>query len=138
MAEKDAESRAFIRFDETSFLKRKFRWENELVDYVAPLDITSISKSLHNHLVKKGSPVSPLEVSVMVLFGACREFFRYGREEFNRRMEQIALVVDECPELPVDMDCFWTYDDLKDEFLGRPGESNVTQVDAEFDCSPGL
>lgn len=81
MAEKGAESRPFVTFDECSFLKRTFEWHEELQRYVGPLAESSMRKSLMYYL-PKGS-ISEENWAVEVMDTYCREMFFHGRDKFN-------------------------------------------------------
>lgn len=113
----DKDSPDFIPFEEVSFLKRGFLYREDLQLWVAPLEEASISKSLHNYLHHKGSPVLPPQIAGQVISGAIREYFRYPREFFEMRREQLIEVAKRSdvlayiPKIP-------TYQDLKDELTG--------------------
>ena len=92
MADKNSESVPYVSFSELEFLKRKFRFEEELNRYVAPIDEKSISKMLHCHLVKKGSDITMRERSAQAMQTACVEWFLHGREIFELRREQLLAV----------------------------------------------
>jgi len=93
MAEKDAKSRPYIPIDEISFLKRSFRYHEELKIVVAPIESDSSFKKLH--WVKKPSE-SPLSFTEQ--FGAhtdtiLRDRYLYGREIYNDCLEKLKNVV---------------------------------------------
>lgn len=96
MADKEAESVPYIRFSEVSFLKRFFVWNEDVGQYVAPIEEASISKSLHNYMKRKGSDTLPEKIAADAIKNAQREYFRHGREVYTTRMEQLAKVRDEC------------------------------------------
>jgi hypothetical protein len=82
MADKLAASREFIHIKETTFLKRSFRWEDELNAFAAPLDQESIWKSLM--IWVPSSEVSPQRQCVDIVESAVAEWFFYGRERFEK------------------------------------------------------
>jgi hypothetical protein len=83
MAEKEAESVPFISIWEASFLKRTWRFEEDLDDYACPLDHDSIEKSLMTWVASK--TISAEEQMVAIITSAIREYFYYGREVFERK-----------------------------------------------------
>jgi hypothetical protein len=91
MADKEAESVPYINLEDASFLKRGFRFDEEIGAYMAPLDELSISKSLHVGVPSK--ELSPEQASVEVIFGALREWFQHGRVIFETRRDQLNEVV---------------------------------------------
>jgi hypothetical protein len=91
MADKEAESVPYINLEDATFLKRGFRFDDEVGAYMAPLAELSISKSLHVGIPSK--ELSPEEASVEVIFGALREWFQHGRDVFGVRRDQLNQVV---------------------------------------------
>lgn len=81
MADKEAESVPFIDFDEVTFLKRDFFFNEELGHVVGRLDQKSIHKMLM-YRVPKGTMDSENH-AVEVLDTSCKEMFFYGKEKFN-------------------------------------------------------
>lgn len=116
MADKEAESIPYIPFSNVSFLKRSFVYNEDVGEYFAPLEVASISKSLHNYMKRRGSDVLPEKTAADAILNAQREFLRHGRNEYTIRMEQLGRVVQECDllgyvgELP-------TYDEAIEKYL---------------------
>jgi len=94
MPDKTGDSIPYVPLKDINFLKRSFRWEPELDNWVAPLEEASISKSLHNYMYRKKSPVLPEDIAVQAILGAHNEFFRHGREIFEIRRLQLLEVVE--------------------------------------------
>jgi succinylarginine dihydrolase len=94
MADKEAESVPFISIDDVSFLKRTWRFEEAVNDYVAPLDRDSIAKSLTVWTYSK--TVSEPVQGVDVISSAIREYFFHGREIFE---EKRTMLMDICDKL---------------------------------------
>jgi len=133
MADKDAESVPFQTLDEISFLKRGFRWNEELQHWVAPLEEASISKSLHNYIKRKGSDTMPEEIAAQSIKAANMEYFYHSRETFLKRREELQQVAKRAgieafvQDLP-------DYQDLSDRFTGsRKGLPVDVQPDVPLD-----
>jgi len=82
MADKTSESIPFINIRDASFLKRSWRYEEELEKFVCPLEWDSIEKMLMVWTISK--TVSLEEQGMAVIETALRESFWYGRSTFNR------------------------------------------------------
>ena len=115
MADKKAASIPYIPLSEISFLKRGFVINPDLGTYVAPLEVASISKSLHNYMMHKGSDTPPEQIAAQALISANMEFFNHGREVFEMRHEQIKLVAREAG-IEVLVGELSTYNDLIDRY----------------------
>lgn len=90
MADKDAETRPYIHIDECSFLKRKWRFEEELGMYACPLEEASIHRSLTVWTPSK--TIDNFCQMVAVISAANSEYFHYGRavfEEHHKFFKQI-------------------------------------------------
>lgn len=92
MADKSSESRPLIDISETSFLKRSYRYEPELGKHVAPLEESSLVKSLH--CVKTSKRDVARETSRQAIINANREYFLHGKEVFNKRSPQLQQIAD--------------------------------------------
>jgi len=82
MADKESESVPYISLKETSFLKRSWRWEEELQAYVCPLEEKSIHKSLTMWVPSR--TIDKHMQMVAVISSANSEYFFYGREVFEK------------------------------------------------------
>lgn len=82
MADKEAESKPYIGISECSFLKREWRWEEELEMYVCPLDKESIHKSLTVWVPSR--TIDRYKQMVEVIVSANNEYFFHGRDEFEQ------------------------------------------------------
>ena len=87
MPDKESEPVPFMSRYEADFLKRKDVFNPDLGVFVGQLDENSIFKSLHSIIESKA--VSPIEVSVMNLEGALREWFFHGEKKFEERRVQV-------------------------------------------------
>jgi len=95
MADKEAETVPYIHIDECQFLKRKWRWEPELDNYVCPLEYESIVKSLTVWVASK--TICPEEQMVNVISSANSEFFFYGREIFEKHHKFFRTIIEKYP-----------------------------------------
>lgn len=129
MADKGAESVPYIQLSQVDFLKRSFRFEPELNNWMAPLDEASISKSLHNRMYRKKSGVTSTEVAVQSILAAHNEYFRFGKEVFEKRREQLLLVISDC-ELSHIIPWLPTWVEMKHEYL--EGRVKVDSLRADF------
>lgn len=98
MADKEAESEPFITIDDVSFLKRTWRFDTDLVAYVAPLEHDSINKMLTIGVVSKTNCAEATAADV--ISSALGEYFFYGKEEFHKRREALLAAASECGVLP--------------------------------------
>jgi hypothetical protein len=82
MADKEAETKPFINISECSFLKRSWRYDEEVGAHLCPLEEESIHKSLTVWV--PSSTLSPEAQMVAVISSANSEYFFYGREVFEK------------------------------------------------------
>lgn len=115
MADKEAESVPYIHISEVSFLKREWRWDEDVGAFLAPLEEASIGKSLTRVVASKTVP--PEQQAVDVLSAACREYFFYGKEKFLTKREMLMEVAEECELLNYVVDStFPTWEELRETF----------------------
>jgi hypothetical protein len=110
MADKETESIPFIHVNETSFLKRRWRYEPELGSHVAPIEEASIAKMLTNFVPNK--VLGPREHAVEVLDNAVHEYFFYGREIFEQKRKMCLEIIAECDLEPEYKHDFPTWEQL--------------------------
>jgi hypothetical protein len=94
MADKEAESIPYINIDDVSFLKRTWRYDEDVGAFLAPLETESITKMLSINVASKS--ISPNEQAIAVIESAVREYFFHGKDEF---MQKTALLKDVVLEL---------------------------------------
>lgn len=82
MAEKDAKSVPYIHIKEATFLKRSFRYDPDIQNWVAPLDYKSLCKTLLWHV--KSAACSEGYLALVSVANAQRELFFYGKEIFEK------------------------------------------------------
>lgn len=82
MADKLSESRPFIHISEVSYLKRTWRWDEDIGAVVCPLEEASIQKMLT--VCTPSGTESPEVHMASVIVSAVNEWFWYGKERFER------------------------------------------------------
>lgn len=118
MADKDAVSVPYITIDESNFLKRTWRWDEDIGAFVAPLDRSSIEKMLTVCVAKKN--IGRPQHSMQVIATALREYFWYGREEFETSLIKFQDIVHKANlELYDDGSIFPTWEGLYADFWER-------------------
>lgn len=93
MAEKTAKSVPFIHIDQATFLRRQWRYEEELNCMVCPIEHASIAKMLTMCVASK--TISPQLQAVAVLDTATREYFWYGKKVFDSRRKMFLEWIEE-------------------------------------------
>lgn len=117
MADKEAASIPYIDIAECSFLKRTWRYDSDIDCWMGPLDPSSISKMLTVSVASRN--ISPKAHAIQVIGTAMREYFMYGREEFESRKEMFREIVTECDlDLYVEHSTFPTWNELSKAFEG--------------------
>jgi hypothetical protein len=99
MADKDAESKPYITMEELSFLKRGFRWHDELKTYVAPIEMESIEKKFHYLQKPTESPLCFEEQFAAYVDSAQREMALRPRSEYNDFDLKIGRIIAKNPSL---------------------------------------
>jgi hypothetical protein len=116
MADKEAKSIPFINISEASFLKRTWIFNEELGYHLAPLEAESIEKSLM--VWTRSKSIGKEEQMVAIIGTAVREYFFYGREEFEFRRDLFIKVVEELDLKEwVQESTFPTWSQLVDDYL---------------------
>lgn len=115
MADKSDGKYTLTTIDKISFLKRAMVILEELGVYVGRLEEASISKSLHNYMHRKKSVTLPEEIAGSAIFSALREYFRYGKDVFNLRRDQLRRVAERANILHF-VPAWPTFEELVEEF----------------------
>jgi len=115
MADKLAESVPFINIKDASFLKRSWRYEAEVEDYLCPIEEDSIGKSLTKCL--PSSDKCPEAHAVDILNNTVREYFNYGKVIFEEKREMCLDIIVEANLQPYYVTEFPTWEDMKASFL---------------------
>nr|ULF99996.1 MAG: hypothetical protein 1 [Marnaviridae sp.] len=87
MADKASESRAFIHIREVSYLKRSWRWDEDIGAVVCPLEEASIHKMLT--ICNPSETESPELHMASVMSSAINEWFWYGKVKFEEERSWI-------------------------------------------------
>jgi hypothetical protein len=90
MADKEAESIPFIGVDDASFLKNFFWFDEECSHIRSRIELGSIQKMLHAHLLSNA--LRPDEQAINGMVDAMDKWFGYGREEYDMRRDQLLEV----------------------------------------------
>nr|UBJ26099.1 hypothetical protein [Red panda picorna-like virus] len=93
-ADKKSEMVEYIPMNECSFLKRVWRWNNTTKSYLAPLDRSSIEKSLM--ITVKSKSITMEEQAVAICMSAHMEYFMHGEFVFERKTAEIKQVMEMC------------------------------------------
>jgi hypothetical protein len=93
MADKLSASVPFIDIDEVSFLKRTWRFDEDVGYWLCPLEHDSIEKMLT--ICVASSTVTPQEQAVDILNTAVREYFNYGRVLFEEKRAMVLEIIEE-------------------------------------------
>jgi len=93
MADKTSASVPFIDISEVSFLKRAWRWDDDLKCHLCPLEYESIEKSLMTCVVSKS--VSAQMQAIDIMSSAVNEFFFYGKEVFEDKRQMLLEIIQE-------------------------------------------
>lgn len=85
MADKEAATVPFITIQQVSFLKRTWRFDEDLKDYLCPLEHESIEKMLITCVASKS--VSREYQGISAISSAVQEYFFYGKRTFVERKQ---------------------------------------------------
>jgi len=139
MADKSSDSRPFVSFDECTFLKRRFVWNEELEKFVGPLENASLEKMLMYHI--PSGAISEENWAVDVLNTRCREKFFHGKDAYLEALEWSLRVVEELDlESCVEKSHFLPYDQVKFWYLSKFDEIQHIHVEemGEDVPTPGI
>jgi hypothetical protein len=95
MADKTAESVPYIHIQTATFLRRSWRWDEDVGAFTCPLEEESIHKSLTVWVPSKS--ITPEEQMVAVISSANSEFFFYGREVFEKHHQFFKQILEQEP-----------------------------------------
>jgi len=123
MADKDSESIPYLPIEEISFLKRKFNWDPSLGMYLAPLDVSSIYKMLHVHMVPAAG-ISKIDVARDAMKTALAESFHHG-SGFYTEMRGWLMAVCDRKEWHLTKASFPSYEEAAQRFLASCGNTVV-------------
>lgn len=92
MADKSSVSIPFVDIDDTTFLKRSFRYDHDAKHIMAPLEVASLERSMLYGL--PSAAMSAEAQAVEKLNMACLEYFHHGREKFIEERKWVISIVD--------------------------------------------
>jgi hypothetical protein len=95
MADKESESVPYINIKDVSFLKRKWRWDEDVGAWLAPIEEASIRRSLTVWLPSE-SVTAPVQL-VDVVMSAINEYFFYGKKVFEQKRAFLLSLLEEEP-----------------------------------------
>jgi len=128
MADKEAESIPFIDIKDADFLKRKWRYDTDVGAFVAPLDETSIIKSLM--MIVQSKTISDEEQMISIVSSAVREYFFHGKDKFQEMSAVLKLYVrSHSLQFWVQDSTFPTWDQLYEEFWESSKMLLATRLD---------
>lgn len=128
-AQKRTEFPDFEALRDVSFLKRKFRYSNDLGLIVSQLDKDSIYKSLLWHIPSEAEGLNPQAQVCQAMSSALDEMFFYGKEEFNDFKSKSMAIVSEsdCMQYMTDRS-WWTYEKRVNHWKETHGEEDFSRV----------
>lgn len=91
MADKTAEITPYVPESSLSFLKRSWRFDEDIGHYVAPLEESSIHKSLT--VWNRSKTISPEAQMIAIVESAVNEYFWYGKKVFIEKREWLRDLV---------------------------------------------
>jgi hypothetical protein len=115
MADKESHSRPFIHIREISYLKRSWRWDEDIGAVVGPLEEGSIHKMLT--ICNPSGDESPELHMASVMTSALNEWFWHGREKFESERKWIwSLAQRHNLEMELEFKGFPTWEQLRERF----------------------
>jgi hypothetical protein len=118
MADKEAESVPFISIKDASFLKRTWKFDIDVGCMLAPLDHDSIEKMLMVWNASKS--ITKEAQGIAVISTAIREYFFYGKTEFEDKSILLKKVVNDLNwDLWVEESTFPSYNELVSAFVNN-------------------
>lgn len=115
MADKTAISVPYISISEVSFLKRFWRWDEDIRAYVCPIEEDSIIKSLTVSVRSK--TISEEHQALQIIASAVREYFWFGKEIFHAKVLMLKEIVSENNlDMYIEDATFPTWKELYDSF----------------------
>jgi len=135
MADKTSKSIAYIHIDEVSFLKRKWRWDEDVQNFLCPLDEESIIKSLT--VWKPSDTLDEYSHMLRVITAANDEYFFYGKQTFEEKRSFFLEILSEEPySFYAETQPLPTYDQLVVRFLGEQSPASLTTSTGQETKSP--
>lgn len=134
MSDKNSESRPFIHYSEGDFLKRKFVKDSHFKGHVgAPLSEESIIKMLS--VIVVSDSITLEEQTAAVIESASREYFQYGKEVYEKRMEFLSELLDRYKLRPYLSTKLYTWEERMVELRADYGLSEAQSYDYDLKIS---
>lgn len=135
MADKEAQSVPFIHIRDVSYLKRKWRWDEDIEAVVCPLEEESIHKMLT--VCIPSSEVSAEFHMASVMISAINEWFWYGRRKFEQEREWLMkLALANGIERELQMGGFPTWDELYARYWKSSIGVPINRIEKEPEVHP--
>jgi hypothetical protein len=131
-ADKKAGAYTLMDISKIQFLKRSFRYSEELNLFVCPLEEESIKKSLLVNVASK--TITDEAQSIACVESAIREYFWYGRKKFENQKEFLKHIVSLNPEVEyyVQPSTFPHWEQLIDDYWLISGKFGRYDVSAHL------
>lgn len=91
MADKEAESVPYVSINGADFLKRSFRFDKDVGDYLPIIKHDTIEKMLTTCVASK--TISREEQACDIIHSAIREYFNYGKDIFHKKRKMFQDII---------------------------------------------
>lgn len=115
MPDKEQESKPYLDLSEATFLKRGFVKDPDM-GWLAPLDESSIAKSLHWWMDRKSCVDTPEFIAAQALENANSEYFRHGMAKHETKRLILQSILEKY-DLTEHVGYLKNYAQLKEEYL---------------------
>ncbi len=131
MPDKESESVPFVHINDIQFLKRTWRWDDEVGAYLCPLDHDSIEKML-TMCVRSDDDCAEAQ-SIDIIESALSEYFYYGRETYDEKRKMLMEVAQETGIMPfVSSSTFRSWEHLRQRFWDSSAHVKLGKFVTEF------
>lgn len=131
--------RPYDRFDDITFVKRSWVYDDEIGGYLAPLDPSSIVKSLHWY--HQGHHLSYDQQLVALIRDAAENSLCYGRDRYSRVCELLSNIA-QCAGFSEDdlreATSFTMYDDFVDRYKANSMHNHKFRSQTHEMLAPAL
>jgi len=128
MADKHSESVPFIHIDNVSFLKRKWRYDEEVQAWLCPLEMSSLHKTLTVGIPSK--TIDENEQMVELILCVNNELFFHGRKEFEKHHDFFKSILDRSPfSCVVKAQTLMNFDELVERYQQKTVFKTVSSLD---------
>nr|URG14944.1 MAG: RNA dependent RNA polymerase [Picornaviridae sp.] len=130
MADKEAPSVPYISIRECSFLKRTWRFDNDVNAFLCPLEHESIEKMLT--MCVRSKTITSQAQAIAVISTALREYFFYGKDIFEEKsilLREVARVCD--LDLYVEKSTFPSWRELNEDFWSSSKHLSVKRLEVD-------